>query len=132
MVLTLKKFCRRRALLLSFVTTLLAAPAQAGPQWLKCTFNEATPSQSTNPVSSYVKSQQSKNNVEFVNSSGQRFTLNATYSPTTIVFTYPKVVSSDVSYDIEFRIDRKSLAIGKQVSNELSATQGTCAFSPAP
>lgn len=132
MVLTLKKFCPSRALLLACATTLLAAPAQAGPQWLKCTFNEATPSQPTNPVSWYVKSQQAKNNVEFINSSGERFTLGATYSPTKIVFIYPKVVSRDVSYEIEFRIDRKSLAISKQVNNELSATQGNCAFSPAP
>jgi hypothetical protein len=131
MVPSLKTSCRR-TLLLACVSALLTAPAQASPHWLKCTFNEATPSQPTNPVSWYVKSQQTKNSVEFVNSSGERFTLGATYSPTKIVFIYPKVVSRDVSYEIEFRIDRKSLAISKQVNNELAATQGRCAFSPAP
>lgn len=123
---------RRRTLLLACAAALLAAPAQAAPQWLRCTFNEATPGNPNNPVSWYVKSNQAGNNVEFVNSGGERFTLNALYTPTRIMFIYPKVVSPDVSYEIEFRIDRRNLDVSKQVSNEPSISQGNCAFAPAP
>ncbi len=110
----------------------LSLPSLAAPPWLKCTFAEPTPTDPSKVVSWHMLSQEARKSVEFVNTSGERRTLSALYTPSQILFVYPKQISRDVSYEIEFRLNRKTLAITKQVNNELGSSSGTCAFAPAP
>ncbi len=110
----------------------LSQPALAAPPWLKCTFSEPTPTDPTKLASWHMLSQEARKSVEFVNTRGERRTLSALYTPSQILFIYPKQISRDVSYEIEFRLNRKTLAITKQVSNEPGSSSGTCAFAPAP
>jgi hypothetical protein len=84
------------------------------------------------PEESAGKELREVDQLKFNSSSGERFTLSALCTPSKIVYLYPKLVSREVSDEIEFRLDHKRLTISKQVSNELSATKGRCPFSSAP
>ncbi|MCP9848545.1 hypothetical protein [Cyanobium sp. Morenito 9A2] len=123
---------RASSLLLACLSTLLAGPAQAGSNWLKCTFTDSNAIDPARTVSWFVKSQEAKKSVEFINTTKQRFTLNAIYTPNQIVFIYPRSISRDVSVEVEFRLNRQTLAVKKQVNNEPSVDTGSCAFVPAP
>ncbi|MCP9915648.1 hypothetical protein [Cyanobium sp. ATX 6F1] len=118
--------------MLAALSTLLVGPSQAGSPWLKCSFNEPTATNPGNTVNWFMMSQEAKKSVEFINSSKEKFTLSALYTPSQIVFIYPKLVSRDISYEVEFRLNRKTLAISKQVSNELDTSSGSCVFTSAP
>lgn len=78
-----------------------------------------------------MKSQEAKKSVEFISSTGKKSTLNAIYTPSQILFVYPKAISRDVSIEVEFRLNRQTLDIKKQVSNEPTIDAGSCAFIPA-
>ncbi|WP_143593613.1 hypothetical protein [Synechococcus sp. 1G10] len=120
------------ALLLTCLSTLLAAPSQAGSPWLNFSLREPTATAPTNILNWFMKSQEAKKSVEFINSSKEKFILSAIYTPSQIVFICPTLLSRDVSYEVEFRLNQKTLTISKQVSNDLNTSSGSCVFNPAP